>query len=411
MTLFDVTALAPSGDGVVVTGEGRRLVPLALPGDRVAITGEEVTIEPASPARVAPPCPVFGVCGGCRMLHADDELYATWKVGLLREAFAAAGLAPPIAPMARSVLPSRRRITLSAKVERGRVRAGYFARASHDIVDVTACPALEPALDAALPAIREIAIAAAHRAGEARLTATLCDNGIDVALAAAPPPRRTKGKAKRRPQHEPPPTLDHPALVRLSRGGEILLARETPVVALGGVPVAFPPGAFIQATRAGEAALVAAVRDATDGAKTILDAFCGLGTFALPLSQGAAVTAVDVDGPAIAALEEAARHLKGRPPLKAQRRDLMRHPMGPAELAPFEAVVFDPPRAGAKGLAEALAASTVPLVVAVSCEPRTLARDCAILVAAGYEISGVRPVDQFVATAHIEAVATLRRRP
>ena len=197
--------------------------------------------------------------------------------------------------------------------------------------------------------------------------------------------------------------------MRLSQGEETLLAREQPTVTLGGVAVPFPPGAFIQATRAGEAALVKAVLAGVGEAKSVLDAFCGLGTFALPLSRTAAVEAVDSDGPAIAALAETARHLKGRRPLAAQRRDLMRHPLGPHELARFDAVVFDPPRAGAKGLAEALAASDVPVVVAVSCEPRTLARDCAILTAGGYQITQVQPVDQFVATAHIEAVAWLRR--
>lgn len=412
MTTAPVDALDRAGDGLATLDGQRRSIPFALPGDDVRQDGDTLTLLSRSPHRVPPPCPLFDRCGGCRMLHADDALYAEWKVGLLRDAFAAAGLSPPIAPMARSPLPSRRRMTLSATAGSGPPRAGYFARASHTIVDVPDCPALEPALDAALPALRAIALDAARKAGEARLVATLCDNGVDVALAAAPrapTPRRRRKRGARTPPPPPPPMLTDPAIVRLSEGGETLIAREMPTVTLGGVPVPFPPGAFIQATRQGEKALVEAVLAGVGGAATVLDAFCGLGTFALPLSRTAAVEAVDSDGPAIAALAEAARHLKGRRPLEPVRRDLMRHPLNAGELDRFEAVVFDPPRAGARGLAEALAASRVPVVVAVSCEPRTLARDCAILTAGGYQITQVQPVDQFVATAHIEAVAWLRR--
>lgn len=411
-----IETLDSAGDGVFASPEGRRAIPFGLPGDSVRLDGETAELVPASPDRVVPPCPVFGTCGGCRMLHAGDALYARWKAGLVEDALRAAGLSPPMTPMVRSPLPSRRRMTLSARATGKTVHAGYFARASHDIIDISACPALEPALDAALPALREIAIRAAHAAGEARLTATLCDNGIDVALAEPPRPRKDTGKGrgkdrrrKRRPA-EPPPELGPETIIRLSRGGEVLLTREQPVVTLGGVAVPFPPGAFIQATRAGEDALREAVLAGVGTAGKVLDAFCGLGTFALPLAHGAAVTAVDVDGPAIAALEEAVRHAGGLRPFQALRRDLSRHPLGPRELAGYDAVVFDPPRAGARGLAEALAGSDVPTVVAVSCEPRTLARDCAILCKGGYDIVEVRPVDQFVASAHVEAVVSLRRR-
>lgn len=409
---YPVDALDHAGDGLATVDGRRRAVPFALPGDHVRHGEGALELVPGSPHRVAPPCPLFSRCGGCRILHADDALYAAWKVDLLREAFAAAGLAAPIEPMARSPLSSRRRMTMSAKADNRSARAGYFARASHDIVDVEVCPALAPALDAALPSLRAIALSAAHAHGEARLVATLCDNGIDVALDSPrkKPAKSARGRRKSAPAAAPPPPpVDDPAIVRLTVDGEMRFTREPPMIALGGVAVPFPAGAFIQATSAGEAALTAAVLAGVGTATPVLDAFCGLGTFALPLSRTAAVEAIDSDGPAIAALEAAARHLRGRRPLNATRRDLMRHPLGPQELARFGAVVFDPPRAGAKALAEALAASTVPVVVAVSCEPRTLARDCAILVQGGYEITHVHPVDQFVATAHIEAVAWLRR--
>ncbi|GAB5378424.1 MAG: class I SAM-dependent RNA methyltransferase [Acuticoccus sp.] len=411
-----VIALDRAGDGILETPDSaRKTVPLALPGDRVRLGEDLCEIRPLSRERVAPGCAVFGRCGGCRMLHAADPLYAAWKHDLVAEAFAVAGLAPPLAPMARSPLASRRRMTLSASNKGGAMRVGYFARASHDIVDIDTCPALDPALAAALPALRQIAAdAAARSAGEARLVATLCDNGIDAALTIPRPQRgrRTARRGKGKPPRRAPPTLPDPAIIRLSEGEEMLLQHEVPTVSFGGVPVAFPAGAFVQATRAGEAALTEAMLAGVGSATRVLDAFCGLGTFALPLTRGAEVVAVDVDGPAIAALEAAARRATGRRPLRAERRDLLRHPLSPRELERFDAVVFDPPRAGARGLAEALAATaSVPTVVAVSCEPRTLARDCAILVAGGYEITRVLPVDQFVASAHVECVAWLRRAP
>lgn len=416
MSEHSVIALDRAGDGVLDGADARRrTVPLALPGDRVRLGGGAPEIFPESESRVAPGCAVFGFCGGCRMLHAADPLYASWKTGLVEEAFVAVGLKPDIAPMARSPLASRRRMTLSAKRVGGKMRIGYFARGSHDVVDVATCPALDPRLEAALAGLRRLAGEAADRgSGEARLLATLCDNGIDAALTVPRPHRarrtaRRGNKAGAAAPRRVPPSLPDPAIIRLSEGEEMLLQQEAPVVTFDGVPVAFPAGAFIQATAAGERALVDAVRQGVGDAGRVLDAFCGLGTFALPLSRGAEVQAVDVDGPAIAALEAAARRATGHRPLKAVRRDLLRHPLAPAELDRFEAVVFDPPRAGAKGLAESLAASRVPTVVAVSCEPRTLARDCAILVAGGYRLGRVQPVDQFVASAHVECVAWLTR--
>ncbi|MEM0908205.1 MAG: RsmD family RNA methyltransferase, partial [Pseudomonadota bacterium] len=202
-----------------------------------------------------------------------------------------------------------------------------------------------------------------------------------------------------------------PSIIRISDDGETLIAADTPFVRFDTVSVAFPAGAFLQPSLAGEKALTQLVTAGVGEASTVLDAFCGLGTFALPLSRHGAVTAIDQNGPAMDALDEAARTLTGRRPITTKRRDLMRDPLSPAELNAFDGVVFDPPRAGAKAFAAALAASKVPQVVAVSCEPKTLARDCATLVAGGYKIAHVVPVDQFVATSHLETVVVLRRDP
>lgn len=344
-------------------------------------------------------CPLFGRCGGCSLLDRPDADYAAGKHAAVVSALAGAGLAVPVAPLARTPFASRRRATFSVGSGPTGLSVGYQAARSHEIVDVRACPALDPELGRALPAIRRIAAAAGHGA---RLTATLVANGIDVAVAR---PRQ------RRPARSRPPADMDAAIVRLTDDGDIVFLREAPVVLFDGVAVPFPPAAFLQASRAGEAHLVALVTAAAAGAGAVLDAFAGLGTFTFPLARGAKVTAAEVDGPAMEALRHAAAHAAGRRPVLALRRNLMRDPLSARELVPFDAAVFDPPRTGAEALAHALAGSTVPTLVAVSCAPRTLARDCAILVAGGYKITQVVPVDQFVGTRHIEAVATLERTP
>lgn len=404
-----MTALDDAGRGVV---PGLAPVPYTAPGDRVVVGADGVAVEALSPHRAEPPCPLFGRCGGCSVQHLADDLYAEWKAARVARALAAAGVPAPMTALRRSPLASRRRATFTATRRGGRFVFGYHGRRSHEVVDVASCPALAPELNAALPALRALAGETVAARGEARLTATLCDNGVDAALSLprAAPAKRGRG---RRRETKPAPLMlasEDPAIVRITADGETLLMREAPAVRFAGSTVTPPPGAFLQATREGEAALMRAVTEAAQGAARVADLFCGIGTFALPLARHASVLAVEGDAAAVAALEAAARPA-GAKPLAVQRRNLFAHPLSAKELSGFDAVVFDPPRAGAAAQAHVLAGSDVPTVVAVSCEPATLARDCAILREGGYTITQVTPVDQFVASAHIEAVAVLRRTP
>jgi 23S rRNA (uracil1939-C5)-methyltransferase len=259
-----------------------------------------------------------------------------------------------------------------------------------------------------LPAIRDIGADAVATAGRARLVVTLCHNGVDLSvnLDRAPAP---KGRGRRKSAAPPPLMTADERIVRLSVDGETVLQREAPVVRFDGVDVPFPPATFLQASLEGESALQELVLGAAKGAEVALDAFCGLGTFAIPLTRFARVTAVEVDGDALAALSAGHARASGRKAVASLKRDLMRHPLGPEELRGYDVAVFDPPRAGAEGLARSLAAAAIPRIVAVSCEPVTLARDCAILAEAGYTITQATPVDQFVGTDHIEVVAILER--
>ncbi|HZD24921.1 MAG TPA: RNA methyltransferase, partial [Alphaproteobacteria bacterium] len=185
--------------------------------------------------------------------------------------------------------------------------------------------------------------------------------------------------------------------------------RRPPLIELGGVPVTPPPGAFLQATAEGEAALVRLVSEACAGAGRIADLYAGIGTFSFALARAAPVYAAEQDAAAVAALVAARNGAAGLKQIEAEMRDLVRRPLGPGELARFDAVVFDPPRAGAARQVEELARSKVPLVVAVSCNPATFARDSRTLADGGYRLERVTPVDQFLWSAHVELVATFRR--
>ncbi len=412
MTTLTIDRLDHNGAGVALSQDGKNtIIPGALPGETLQLSDTAPIYLSRSPDRAEPPCPLFGDCGSCSAQHMSSELYATWKSNLVRDAFRDAGLSDiPLSALLSAPLASRRRVTLT--VANGKV--GYHRKASHDLLDVSACLALDPALARALPAIRAIAQnLSADR--PLRLTATLGENGVYLAATRPPAPKPTRKSGPRRrreraPRPAPPPDLS-PAenIVRITLDGDVVLQREEPFVRLGGALVPFPPGAFLQASQAGERFLTDAVLKPLSNARTVADLFCGLGTFTLPLAKTAKVLAVESSAAPLAALASAASRAKGRKHITTLRRDLMRDPMAPTELAGHDGVVFDPPRAGALAQAKALAKSHVPLLVAVSCNPQTLARDCAILIDGGYKITQVVPVDQFVATAHIEVVATLRR--
>jgi 23S rRNA (uracil1939-C5)-methyltransferase len=299
---------------------------------------------------------------------------------------------------------SRRRASLRAVRRGGALALGFNAEGSHRIVDIVQCEVLAPALFDLIAPLRRLLEASVREGQGAGVTLTMTDSGVDLLLAnvAADSLKSIERLTGFAAQHD---------LARLSVEGpggvETVALARMPMLALGGVPVALPPAPFLQATREGEAALVAAVTTAVGGAKRIADLFCGLGTFALPLSARARLVAVDAAGPAVLALEAAARQV--RRPIEAVHRDLFRRPLTAAELAGFDAVVFDPPRAGAEAQSVMLAASKVPVVVAVSCNPSTFARDAALLIAGGYRLERLWPVAQFRWSTHVELVARFVR--
>jgi 23S rRNA (uracil1939-C5)-methyltransferase len=359
----------------------------------------QITSAP-SPDRIAPVCKHFGVCGGCVAQHMRASLYAEWKRNIVVEAFRQRGLEPEIAPLQSVPSASRRRAVLTARREGNGVVLGYHRRGSHDVFAMEECPVLEPDIVRRLPGLRALALALSVR--ESRISVLHTRAGLDVAVEAS--------------ARSSPALLSHLAQIAAEHGfariaidGDTVVQRTSPVLDLSGVALIPPAGAFLQAVRHAEETMVARVLGAASKSKRVADLFCGLGIFTFALARRARILSADSDARAIAALGDAIRHAQGLKPIEMRVRDLFRDPLSPRELDGFDAVVFDPPRAGAKAQAEALAKSRVPTVIAVSCNPATLARDARALVDGGYRIDSVGPIDQFLYSAHVEVVATFHR--
>lgn len=400
-----IERLGHRGEGIARTEEGLVFVPFALPGESVLAETEGerarlVDILAPSPDRVAPYCDHFGRCGGCVAQTLAPQAYAEWKRGLVATALRNAGLDIAVAPLVDAHGAGRRRVTFHARFDRGAVRLGFMQARSHDLVAIDACPLLEPGLARASSVAAALAQALAARGKPLDLAITATAGGHDVDLRGA----GALEEGETRALIALAEALD---LARLANHGRLVALRRPPAIAVGDTLVVPPPGAFLQATAAGEAAIAAQVEAAAAGAARIADLFCGVGAFALRLAARAQVTAIDLDAPAIEALDRAAR--AAMRPVEAKTRDLFRRPLMAEELARFDAIVFDPPRAGAQAQAREIARSSVSKVVAVSCDAQSFARDAAILQEAGYRAGAVTPIDQFRHSPHVEIVALFER--
>jgi len=399
-----VARLGHLGDGVA---PGPVHVARALPGEEIEgtpVAGRIAAprILTPSPDRVRPPCRHFPRCGGCALQHAADGFLAGWKVEVVRAALAAQGLDAPFRPIAVSPPGSRRRATLAGRRTKAGALVGFHARGSDEIVEIPDCRLLHPGLMAALPLCARLVRLAGSRKGMMGFALTQTEAGLDLAV--------TGGKAPDLDLREALAAEAEAAdLARLTWAGETLAERRPPLLRFGRARVTLPPGAFLQATAEGEAALQAAVAEAVAGAGHIADLFAGCGTFALPLAERAEVHAVEADAAMLAALDAGWRGAPWLRRVTTEARDLFRNPLAPPELARFDAVVIDPPRAGAAAQTAALAASGVARVAAVSCNPVSFARDARTLTEAGFRLDWVQVVDQFRWSPHVELAAAFSR--
>ncbi|MCK6441139.1 class I SAM-dependent RNA methyltransferase [Elstera cyanobacteriorum] len=417
-----IDRLGVQGDGLAQVDGVPLFVLGALPGETVeavltAPRGDgwaartETVVADANPDRIAPICGLFGRCGGCSLHHLSDTAQTALKTDRIRRALQRQGFeSVPMRPLVMSPSASRRRASFAARRTVKGVILGFHEAASATILPLEACPLLRPALVAALPPLRDALADILPAGGTVDLVMTESGAGLDVALIGLAAPTL--------PQRETLAALaDRLDLARLAWAPdatspvESLAERRAPWLPLGGVRAIVPPGGFLQATAEGEAALLAGVRAALAGVPArapIFDLFAGLGTFALPLAaDGFRVTAVEGLADPLTALDRAAR--QAMLSVTTQQRDLERRPLLAAELAGAAAIVIDPPRAGAKAQSQELAASTVPVIAAVSCNPDSFARDAALLAEGGYRLDWVQPVDQFRWSPHVELVARFSR--
>jgi 23S rRNA (uracil1939-C5)-methyltransferase len=406
-----IARLGSRGDGIADTAAGALYVPYTLPGETAEVDPwpghadrrHLIKVDIASPDRIAPICPHFGVCGGCALQHLATPRYRDWKRGLITAPLTQAGLDAAVDDLIDAHGEGRRRAVFHAR-RGGRdvLEVGFAALKAHHVVAIDRCPILAPGLDGAIETAWAIAEALAQARKPLDIQVTATDAGLDVDVRGSGP--LTAASTARLAQ-----IAERRDLARLTRHGEIVAQRRTPTLRIGRAQVALPAGAFLQPTTAGEGTLARLVAAHCEGARTVADLFCGVGPFALRLAERARVTAADHDADAVASLQRAAATAQGLKPIAAQQRDLFRRPFALNELKGFDAAVFDPPRQGAEAQARALAASAVPVVVAVSCNPATFLRDARILVDGGYRLMRVTPVDQFLYSAHVELVALFKR--
>jgi len=409
-----IQKLGAQGDGIANGTDGPVYVPFTLPGEAVAIArvksqGTVMSITTPSPARQEPHCRHFGpdgvngTCGGCTLQHAGDAVYRGFKRQLVIDALKSKGLAPEVGELVVAHPGERRRVTFAARKTEKEMLIGFNQAESHHLVNIEECPISSASLIARLPAIKAIGAALAVNAEAFRITVLETATGLDIAADGL---KKLSDQQRRKATET---VLSMRGIARVSVNGEILIEPVKPMLDFGGVQVSPPAGSFTQATKPAEEAMSELVLAHVGKAKRIADLFAGTGTFSLRLARIGRVHAVESEDKPLAALDHAARNTQGIKPVSVERRDLFRRPLMTSELKVYDAVVFDPPRAGAEFQCKELARSTVKKIAAVSCNPLTLARDLAILVEGGYRITSVTPIDQFLWTSHVEVVATLEK--
>ena len=402
--IVTIDRLGHLGHGIA---PGPVYVPGTLPGEVVegTLDGDRLLdpkIVTPSTDRVKPPCRHARSCGGCQLQHASDVFVAGWKQQVVETALAGQGLTAVFLPLVTSPPNSRRRATLSARRTKSGVLIGFHGRASETIAEIPDCQLLHPGVLAAFPGLQALVMAGGSRTMELSLQVTLTRGGPDVVVSGGKPLDSALRMDLAR-------LVETNAFSRLTWDGETVALRDRPALTMGPATVVPPAGAFLQATSEGEAALLAAVRKALGPQKRVVDLFSGVGTFTLPLAAEMEVHAVEGDAAMTKALDLAARNTPNLHRISTETRDLFRRPLEPDELLTFSAAVIDPPRAGAEAQIATLAASNIPVIAAVSCNPVTFARDAKALIANGFRLDWVQVVDQFRWSTHIELVARLSR--
>lgn len=407
-SIVTIARLGAQADGIADTPNGPMFVPFTLPGEKVnvAVAGKKadvVAFLETSPQRVAPKCRHFGECGGCAIQHLEDGAYRDWKRQILVDALRSRSIDIEVDPMVACEAHSRRKAALTARKTDKGLLLGFNAALSHRIVNMEECPVMLPSIVENLDVLRKLGMHVAMTSEPFRLAATQTASGLDVAMEGS-------GKPEGKRRQTVVDFCVQNGISRLSIDGEIIIEPQKPVVMIDDIAVPPPPGAFLQAVESAEQVMARLVTDHLRKAKRVADLFAGIGTFALRLARSSEVHAVEGDAAALAGLDRGFRYATGLKKVTIEKRDLFTRPMTWKELdATYDGLAFDPPRAGAEDQAKQIARSNVQRVAAVSCNPITLARDLRILIDGGYILRRVVPVDQFLWSPHLEAVALLEK--
>ncbi|AZO09231.1 class I SAM-dependent RNA methyltransferase [Mesorhizobium sp. M3A.F.Ca.ET.080.04.2.1] len=404
---FTIARLGGQGDGIASADGDEVFIPFTLPGEIVTAVRQKdraalMSVLETSPRRIDPACRHFTECGGCALQHFEAKAYQQWKREKVVQALKAKGIVCEVDALVPCAPHTRRRVVFSARRTDAGMLLGFVRALSSEIIPIEECPISLPAIVSALDRLRALAGLVCATPKAFHMTVTVTASGLDVAVQDA----GRLGENQRRVASN---FVMAEGLARLSVDGEVIIEPKKPVVQFGSIAVAMPPGAFLQATEAAEQTMASLVGRHLSRAKKVTDLFAGCGSFALRLASKSEVHAVEGDAPALAALDRAFRFASGLKRVTNERRDLFRRPLTFKELNGFDGLVFDPPRAGAEDQSKQIARSDVPLVAAVSCNPVTLARDLRILIDGGYALKNVTPIDQFLWSPHVEAVALLEK--
>ncbi|WEK59107.1 MAG: TRAM domain-containing protein [Candidatus Brevundimonas phytovorans] len=408
-----IARMGHQGDGIAETPNGLVFVPGALPGEVISAEvkdgrAEQFDLIAASPDRRPIHSETYAECGVAPMQHWADEPYLAWKRDVVIQTLAREGIETEVEATVAVPQASRRRLALHARSgPGGRVLLGFKARRSWRLVELTDCPVSDPALVAALPGLAKVAAPfLGHPKSAPTLHVTLTDTGLDVDVTGV---EKKSGGLTADVTARAIAAAAEGGLARLSLDGDTLVMARQPRITFGRATVPLPPAAFLQAAPAAEAAMVSRAVEAVRGAKKVADLFCGAGTFTFPLAEVASVIAADSSAASIAALKAGISTAQGLKTIEAQARDLFRRPLSPYDLKGCEAVVIDPPRAGALEQTQQLPGTKASVVVGVSCNPQTFARDARILIDGGFRLEKVTPIDQFLWSTHVELVGVFRR--
>jgi len=403
MSEYIVDRLGQLGDGIIDTPNGEIFAPFTLPGEHIEGNVENgrvnspKIIKPVSD-RIKPACKHFKSCGGCSLQHASDTVISDWKIRKTQDALSQVNLHPEFRPIINSKAGSRRRATFAAKRTKKGALVGFHGRASDVIIEISECPISDPILLSGMPAFSQFAILGSSRKAVLRISATVSGNSLDVKIDNGKKLSATEISKFAQ-------ICNQFKILRLMWNDDVIAQSNPPSQKMGLADVIPPSGAFLQATKSGEAALIKTVLEIIGPSKRVVDLFAGCGTFALPISSKATVHALEGDANMIAALDSGWRAAGGLHDIKSETRDLFRRPLMPDEFKKIDAIVIDPPRAGAVSQVVEIAKTNVGRIAFVSCNPATFARDASILCNNGYNLDWVQVIDQFLWNPHIELVA------